>query len=471
MCGLIAVIKKNYKKHTGSKVINYYESQKKRGSDGFGYIAIKDNRIVKVVRAKNEKDIKKFLSEETADHILFHHRKPTSTENTLGTTHPILVSHPELDYDYYFAHNGVIRNTSYLKVAHEKLGYVYRTEHSEKTYAEYLDGSVEIMESKASVHNDSESLAIELARYVDGRSKDVNAVGAMAFWGVSFDKETKEVGEVFFGKNYGREFGIDDTSKFCSFVSEAGVGIKEMKVFSFKLDDEFNYQEMPLPVNEDKKDTVVYNYNSRVSTTDEIKFSNDVDKEVYEIMPNYYYTLKQKALTGLPKFCWVDNPSAERQMLRKHIGLNINDRKLIHEDLFNTILRQIESIRDKHTKALPEPDYSDKEESWEREKVEGWALTYAEKMSQIELYDKSYSEGRISESTRDKEVATLENECSELETKMYTSGLHYAEVEDIIETALQIADYNDSFNSQDDDEKEEEKTQQIVMGFNRNIIT
>lgn len=472
MCGLIAVIKRNYKKHTGSKVINYYESQKKRGSEGFGYIAIKDNKIVRVVRSKNDKDIKKFLNDEKADHILFHHRKPTSTENTLGTTHPILVSHPELEFDYYFAHNGIIRNTSYLKKEHEKLGYHYNTEHSEKTYVEYTNGTKEIVESSALVHNDSESLAIELARYIEGKSKTINAIGAMAFWGVSFDKATKEVGEIFFGKNYGREFGIDDTNKFCSLVSESGASIKEMKLFSFKLDDKFNFQEIPLPVNEDKKEVQVYNYNTRVANTDDLPmFSNEVDKEVYEIMPNYYYTQQQRVLTGLPARCWcTENVQTEKQLLKKHIGVGIVQRVQIHTDLFNTLLNQIQGIRDKYTQKLPEPEYTPSDSDWEREKVEEWAISYAEKMATIDAIDTDYSHGRISEHTRDTRVGTLEKECSDLETNMYTSGLPYTEVEDIIETALQIADYNDSFK-RDQDSEEEENNQQIVIGFNRNVIT
>jgi len=466
MCGLISVFKKNYRKHTGSKVIELYEAQKKRGSEGFGYIAIKDNKIVNIKRSKNDKEIKSLLSKEKADHILFHHRKPTSTENTIGTTHPIFVSNPELEFDYYFAHNGVIRNTDRLKEVHEKLEYVYTTEHTKNTYVQYKNGDKEMLSIEESVHNDSESLAIELARYIDGKVKDVGAVGAIAFWGLSFNKETNEVNEVYFGKNYGRELSIQDTNKFYSISSETGVAVKEMYVFSFKLDDKFSFEQMPLPVNEDRKESTTYhrpyyNHPDYKSSDRVYNFLDPKDEEVYNIIPNYYYTLDQKNKLSLPNYVWVNVNLVNRQMLNKHIGVNIGSRNNISDSEFDELFEQVVDIRTSTVKEIPPATEEDVDEL---QKLEEMAVQYAEKRSSIDAIDFSYNKGYISEHTRDMRVTRLENDCTDLEAKMYLTNISTSIVDDLIETALEMADYNDSYNVNNDDE-------QIAMGFNRNVAT
>ena len=160
MCGLIGVFSKRNKR-AGQVAFELYTKQKGRGQKGYGYIALKNGKIVSIKRATDEDGIKSTLMKEDADAILFHHRLPTSTDNTLGTTHPIHVSHKSLDSDYYIAHNGIIHNSHDLKIKHNELGFVYTTEHVMKNVAEYRNGMIEHIDSTVSKFNDSEALAIE----------------------------------------------------------------------------------------------------------------------------------------------------------------------------------------------------------------------------------------------------------------------------------------------------------------------
>ena len=173
MCGLVTVLSKK-NKPAGQYAFELYQKQATRGKDGYGYLAIQDGHIVNVARAKTETVIRSMLMKEKADFIMFHHRLPTSTDNTIGTTHPMFVSHKELEFDYYFAHNGVITNAIYLKGKHDKLGYKYLTEHKIIEVAEYTHGhDPEYLSTPVTKFNDSETLAIELARYIEGKSDTI----------------------------------------------------------------------------------------------------------------------------------------------------------------------------------------------------------------------------------------------------------------------------------------------------------
>lgn len=235
MCGLVMLLSKKGKP-AGQYAFDLYTKQKTRGQQGYGYLAIKGTELVKVGRAKSEASIKEQIHKEKADLILFHHRLPTSTKNTLGTTHPIFVSHQELEYDYYFAHNGVITNAKILKTQHEVLGYKYNTQFTEKTYAKYENGDIEEIGAGVEVFNDSESLAIELARFIEGKTRRVNTVGGAAFLGVSLIKGTNQVHRVYFGKNLGRSLNYLTNKKWFGVTSETGQDVKDMTLFTLNLE-------------------------------------------------------------------------------------------------------------------------------------------------------------------------------------------------------------------------------------------
>lgn len=190
MCGIIAVIaKRGDKEKAREAMMNQFENQHNRGGRGFGLVELtpKGFRVRKATEP-----IKALLDVRMSDAgiLLFHHRAPTSTDNTLQTAHPILVSHAELSGDWYVEHNGVIRNCDELKKKHEALGYVYNTVET-KTYS---------MNNHYSKYNDSEAFAIELVRYLEGLITEVEWQGPAAFTAAKISKKTNKPSCIVFGR-------------------------------------------------------------------------------------------------------------------------------------------------------------------------------------------------------------------------------------------------------------------------------
>lgn len=92
MCGIVYV-RRHDGKPAAKSVRKRYHNQKARGTEGFGYVAVQNGRVVSVARAQTEHEIMQKLEQETADEILFHHRMPTSGPNVEEMAHPILVEH------------------------------------------------------------------------------------------------------------------------------------------------------------------------------------------------------------------------------------------------------------------------------------------------------------------------------------------------------------------------------------------
>jgi hypothetical protein len=199
MCGIIRAWS-NSKRPVNKFIEEAYHLQKARGSEGFGYVAIRDG-IAYVERAEQEGEILKKLKAERASEILFHHRKPTSTENLVIATHPIFVSNDLLEFDYLVVHNGVITNDDLLKEKHNAMGFEYSTEH-EKTVTINWKGGSKIRESVIKF-NDSESLAIEVALFAEGKKKDMDFMGSAAIIAYQLEKVTGRVLACYWGHNTG----------------------------------------------------------------------------------------------------------------------------------------------------------------------------------------------------------------------------------------------------------------------------
>lgn len=213
MCGIIGFIPKNNKNtNTGKLVIEQYQRQLQRGQRGFGLMSIFPNKVI-IDRATEPSKIiiDTYLSQ--APIKFFHHRQPTSTENEMEQTHPFLIEHDELKYSYYLLHNGVIRNAEELKKQHtEELGYLY------KTYRPLSSGYTAYSAYKT--FNDSEALAIEAARYFDGQSEKINALGTIAFILVRMEKKTHKPIEVIWSRNGGNPLEMVETKEGLLIASE-----------------------------------------------------------------------------------------------------------------------------------------------------------------------------------------------------------------------------------------------------------
>ena len=195
--------------HTSAEhIINQYEDQHERGSRGFGLISITPDGI-KLNRATEP--VKAFFDIKANDApiMVFHHRQPTASDNKISQTHPIVVKHDELKHDYYIIHNGVLRNEDDLFKLHtEELGYVYTTllkgDDDRGWHSGYHGGvSYQYNAYNSDKFNDSESFAIELARYMEGLTKAVQIEGSAAFIAVRVDKKTGKAKTLMWGRNDG----------------------------------------------------------------------------------------------------------------------------------------------------------------------------------------------------------------------------------------------------------------------------
>lgn len=222
MCGIIHC-KRVDGKQAKRIIAKRYNVQKSRGSDGFGFVEIKNGIVTSEVRAEKEKEILAKLELSEADEILFHHRFPTSTPNFIEATHPIRVSHKDLKYDYYIVHNGIITNDEELRSNHIDLGFKYTTEIRKKfitsgnVYSEYM-------------WNDSEALAIDFSLAIE-KHKPINSKGSIAIVALQYDKKTKKVIALFYGRNEGNPLKMEESKDFFCISSESGVLIEPNVLF------------------------------------------------------------------------------------------------------------------------------------------------------------------------------------------------------------------------------------------------
>ena len=185
MCGII--MKVNHNKEASREVLNQFQDQRHRGTNGFGALSIDKDGIINVDRATSEIVAMIDLRMNTSNAILFHHRIPTSSTNRIAQTHPMHIESGSFNYDYYFMHNGMVRNCETLFDTHVKdEGITYST-------FEKLGDKTQF--------NDSESLGIEIAKFIEGQSTEIKAYGSAAFFIVQAEKVSHKVVKIFFGHN------------------------------------------------------------------------------------------------------------------------------------------------------------------------------------------------------------------------------------------------------------------------------
>lgn len=232
MCGIVVAMRKN----TPCKrlVSKRYEEQKSRGSNGFGYIGIKDGYISSFVRTKGEKEILEKLEREKCPIIMFHHRLPTSTPNFEDANHPIPIISDKLKHNYYVIHNGVITNDQELFEEHQALGYNYSTYGETATISRI--GKKEQEKKVEYFYNDSECFGVELALFLEGKKNVLTGVrGSIAFVCIETDKDGKVL-FIHYGRNYGNPLKLETGNDYVVLRSEgAGEEIKVNTLFTVDL--------------------------------------------------------------------------------------------------------------------------------------------------------------------------------------------------------------------------------------------
>lgn len=230
MCGLLYA-RRGDNRSVVKSLIKRYETQKLRGTQGFGYIVIRNGVVADIKRAKYEYFIKEFLKAENgADEILFHHRFPTSTENIEEMTHPIVVKNEKLKHNYYVIHNGVLINEHVLKRGFEDMGFKYTTDIKKTTTIE-VQGKI-IKEETIEGFNDSESFAIDLALFLDGAKDKLASSGSISFICLQTDKQDNVLA-IHYGRNAGNPLVIEDNNDLFIIKSSGyGKSIDENKLFT-----------------------------------------------------------------------------------------------------------------------------------------------------------------------------------------------------------------------------------------------
>lgn len=226
MCGIIAHF------HTGENkepvnegVIAQYEDQHARGKEGFGVVTINEKMEAKVARATEGTKFMWDLHMIPSRFMMVHHRFPTSTGNYMDQTHPIVVDNGSLAHIYLVVHNGVISNDDEKKKEHEDLGFIYTTEYK----------------TTGNVHkfNDSETLAIEAARFIEGQVNKIDIQGSVAFVALQINRKTKKVERLYFARNSRSPLNMAKTRNKL-YLSSQGKGneVTVNTLYSCKLDAE-----------------------------------------------------------------------------------------------------------------------------------------------------------------------------------------------------------------------------------------
>lgn len=178
MCGIIYAKNLKDAKPVNSLIKLMYLNQKERGTEGYGFVGLSKDTI-DTHRALYERDLLACLEANEYDEILLHHRLPTSTKNTLPSTHPFIV---DLDrHRFYFTHNGIIWNDDELQKQHTSQGISYKS-----------------IESETNKINDSEALAWEFAHFITKRKNAIEVVGTAAFICLETDSETNRASRLYF---------------------------------------------------------------------------------------------------------------------------------------------------------------------------------------------------------------------------------------------------------------------------------
>jgi len=178
MCGIIYAKNLTGKEPVNNLIKVLYQNQRGRGQQGFGFVGLNAEQI-DTYRATGEKGIMKYLNGYQYDEILFHHRNPTSTQNTLKSTHPFII---KLNgRSYYFVHNGIIQNDNELQREHYRRNIAYKS---------HEDG----------LFNDSEALAWDFCLWLNGEQPQMQAVGAVAFVCLETDEKNRAA-KLYFYRN------------------------------------------------------------------------------------------------------------------------------------------------------------------------------------------------------------------------------------------------------------------------------
>jgi glucosamine 6-phosphate synthetase-like amidotransferase/phosphosugar isomerase protein len=225
MCGIVYYKDFNNNK-VNNRIIKQYYAQKSRGSSGFGFLAV--GKIARRYRYTTEYDTKMALLSNNSSEMIFHHRLPTSTKNTLNSAHPIKISKGK--HNYYLVHNGIISNTQAIYNRYKKQN--------------------KLQTQVGQTFNDSEMLLWEISALLENKikPKDFNVNGSYAFIVLKTDKHNKPI-SLYFCRN-GNPLKMHYDKDYFSLSSEGeGQDIEYRTLYRYDYKDSTITQMYDLPNN------------------------------------------------------------------------------------------------------------------------------------------------------------------------------------------------------------------------------
>lgn len=368
MCGIIGAF--NYgenKRNVNEDVLDILQDQIGRGKEGFGISFIKEDKRVETKRAtiltKAVMDL--YHEPNQARMAIMHHRYPTSSENKLSQTHPIEVKSGSLKYKYLVVHNGVVRNCDKLRKRHEEeLGFTYTTPRMKQFY-----------QSEQEEYNDSESLAVEVAMFIEEQTDFLTIEGSAAFIALQVNKKTEKVNKVFFGRNESNPLKMHAKKGELRLASEGkGENIKPFKLYSFKLSD-FKISKRKMKFKEEEEKTKEFlpgvRYEKEIGFKDNRKLL-DFDSYSTEREKEWEKDLNQQDIAEAIE----DNQVTAIEHLEDFFLTISNEQLLLTEDLealtrstIKDIFREIKEAKDKAMEALTDI-FTQEEDAREKEEKE-----------------------------------------------------------------------------------------------------
>jgi hypothetical protein len=309
-------------------VLDQFEDQHGRGTQGFGIIKIGESGEYKVDRATEGYKFIYDIHQDPVRGMIVHHRTPTSSNNFLNQTHPIEVDNGSLKHKYFVVHNGIISNDDDLKEAHEKLGFVYGTEYKDK-----------------SKYNDSEGFAIEIARFIEGQIDRLDILGSAAFICIQVSKKTNRILKLFFGRNTNPLNMAKTRGKL--FLSSAGQGneIEPEILYECRLDEEMKLskRKMLFKEYETAKPTVITGFKYSRSDVKDVWGDNDYDYGEHRLYKNLFS--KQKSIYD-PN---VPPDDEEQTILEMAMEDKVEEIDVTLDSFFDTLYNeyQIEQVTEK----------------------------------------------------------------------------------------------------------------------------
>jgi len=298
MCGIIAGFNTKNKKKINDFIINQYENQYGRGHEGFGIIRINQNQKIEIDRATEPTKFLLDLYLKKSSMIIAHHRMPSSTNNLISQTHPMLVQNAILKYDYLVIHNGIITNDKKLREKHIELGFEYKTEYMGSQYkSAYYQYQLESVLK----FNDSEALAIELALFIEKKITQTDIDNNAAFIALQINKKTNKANQVFFGHK-GNPLNMFKKNNQLLLSSEGkGENLPEDIMYSFSIKDEkMKLTETPISLTKIKviEDTPIVNL-IKTPTTQQLLLEPKIIEDNTKTIEAYYKTSREEYIKDL----------------------------------------------------------------------------------------------------------------------------------------------------------------------------